>query len=97
MGITLLTKEIKPKIFFYRNEVVSRSRPFPFYDVEEGKGLVHCHRASRSAFSQGRVSVNWFEVGGQPRSKRPGCRADNESHYKQLVKETLAARLPQTN
>ena len=29
--------------------------------------------------------------------KRPGCRADNESHYKPPVKATLAARLPQTN
>ena len=33
----------------------------------------------------------------QPRSKRPGCWADNESHYKPPVKAILAARLPQTN
>ena len=49
------------------------------------------------AFTQGRVSVNWFEVSRQPRSKLPGCRADNESHYRPPVKATLAACLPQTN
>ena len=77
--------------------LVSRSRLFPFYYVEVGKGLAHCHRASRSGLHPGRVSVNWFEVSRQPRSKRPGCQADNESHYKPPVKATLAARLPQTN
>ena len=32
------------------------------------------------------MSVNWFEVSRQPRSKLPGCRADNESHLKLPVK-----------
>ena len=44
--------------------IVSRSQPFPFYYVEEGKGL----ELPVLAFTQSRVGVNWFEVSGQPMS-----------------------------
>ena len=80
-----------------RNFVVSRSRPFPFFTWRWERVWPTAIELPVLAFTQGRESVNWFEVSRQPRSKRPGCQADNESHYKPPVKVTLAARLPQTN
>ena len=61
--------------------VVSRNRPFPFYSASMRERVwPTAIELPVLAFTQGRVSVNWFEVSRQPRSKRPGCQADNESH-----------------
>ena len=51
-------------------DLVLRCQPFLFYCAEEGKGLAHCHRASRSGLHQGWVSVNLFEGSRQPRLKQ---------------------------
>ena len=77
--------------------LVSRSRPFPFITWRRERVWPTAIELPVLAFTKGRVSVNWFEVSKQPMSKRPGCRADNESHYKPPFKATLAASLPQTN
>ena len=59
-GINILSRAVVKfwNIFhsFSGEIVVSRCRPFPFYYVEEGKGLAHCHRASRSGLHPGLVS-----------------------------------------
>ena len=53
-------------VLFDKTGLVSRSRPFPFYYVEEGRVWPTAIELPVLAFTQGRVSVNWFEVSRQP-------------------------------